>query len=210
MRKSIAWQQANNMDFIESVGSNQSDFDNVTMTISGRVLAQYGIDFAQVLQRLINSKKLVASGQLADNIIPEVATDGTSMRVRVIDYFDYPNKGVKGVFSSKNAPNSPYQYKTLGMSEAGRKSIEEYVRSGRAKIETVQNDKAKGIGLESKGVDLMEAKVNQLIYLIKAYGIKATNYFDEAVDQVFQDFEIKMAEAVGKDLVFTINKLGKK
>ena len=46
--------------------------------------------------------------------------------------------------------------------------------------------------------------------MIKKYGIKATHYFDEAVKETFADFDIKISEAVGADIIYTIKKLGKK
>ena len=63
------------------------------------------------------------------------------LKIRLLDYYDYVNKGVKGVKSSRNAPSSPYQYKNLGMSQDGRASLRKYIESGRAKINVAQNQK---------------------------------------------------------------------
>jgi hypothetical protein len=168
---------------------------------------QYGSDFAIELAESMKQKEVFGSGKLADSIIPEVNEEGNTLTIRMLNYYDFPNKGVKGVKSSANAPTSPYQYKTFGMNREGRKSISDYVLSGRAKIRNVRKDKAVGIGLERKGVNALDSKINTLIYLIKAYGIKTTNYFDDAFDKVFKDFGVIAAEAVGRDIVITIQRL---
>jgi hypothetical protein len=40
-----------------------------------------------------------------------------------------------------------------------------------------------------------------MVYLIKRYGIKATNYFTKTVNESRDDIELIIAEAVGKDIV---------
>jgi len=73
-----------------------------------------------------------------------------------------------------------------------------------------KRDKALGIGRERKGLSLIDVKTNQLVFLIKAYGIKATHYFTDAIKETFKDFELKMSEAVGRDIIFTLEKLNRK
>jgi hypothetical protein len=154
---------------------------------------------------------VVASGKLLSE--SRFVIKGDTMQIIVPDYYDYPNEGVRGVKSSKNAPGSPYKYKSYGMNSEGRASIKNYIRSGRAKIDTVRktNDKALGIGLEKKRLSLLDAQTNQLVYLIKAFGIKKTNYFTDALNATFnKDFELKMTEVIGKQIVFTLEKLNRK
>ena len=195
---------------IDAVGDNGP----IRLGITAKVLAQYGAEFKLNVAKLANERGVVASGALFDdnNFRVVLSEDGNSMQIIMNSYFDYPNQGVKGVNSSKNAPNSPYQYKNYGMSEDGRRSISTYISSGKAKIETVvkTRDKALGVGSERKGLNLLETQTETLIYLIKAYGIKATHYFTDAVKETFKDFELVMSEAVGQDVVFTLNKKNKK
>jgi len=97
------------------------------------------------------------------------------------------------------------------MNVEGRKSIKQYIQSGHAKIETVKksNDKALGIGREKKHLSLLDVKTNTLVYLIKAFGIKKTSYFNDAIKETFADFEVNMSDAVGADITFTLEKLAK-
>ena len=205
MSISIAKAQADALSQLGSFGEDRPG--PVPLTVLQKILVQYGSDFAIELAESMKQKEVFGSGKLADSIIPEVNEEGNTLTIRMLNYYDFPNKGVKGVLSVKNARNSPYQYKNFGMSKDGRASIKEYIQSGRAKIRSVRNDAALGIGLERKGVSALESDVNTMIYLIKAYGIKTTNYFDKAFDKVFKNFSVTAAEAVGRDIVITIQRL---
>jgi hypothetical protein len=155
--------------------------------------------FLENLDKNIKAAKFAGSGNLINDATYKVSDDGKSVDIILNKYYDYVNQGVKGWGSSKNAPNSPYKYKSLGMSAEGRVSIRNYIQSGKARISTVRNDKALGIGIERKS--LIEAKVDTMVYLIKRFGIKATNYFTKTVNESRDDIELIIAEAVGKDIV---------
>jgi hypothetical protein len=136
--------------------------------------------------------------------------------LKLLDYFDYPNEGVKGIDSSRNAPNSPYQYKTYGMPKEALSSLKKYILGGRAKISSVKKDKALGIGMEKKGLrgakgkSAIDTQVATMAYMIKKFGIKATHYFDLAFEETFKDFDDVMNEALGEDIQITIELINKK
>jgi hypothetical protein len=204
MPTSLSKAQSNvvNSGFLDKIGTT-GEFETY---IAENLLEQYGVAFAAVLADNIKFKGLVGSGALADNIYPEMSEDGKTLTISVLDYYDYVNKGVQGVRNSKNAPGSPYKYKNYGMNEEGRGSIKKYILSGKAKVRNIRNDRAAGIGLESKGIrqkpkkSLLDSQVDNLIYMIKKYGIKKTNYFDDAVNKVFANWAVDMAAALGEDV----------
>ena len=197
-----------------SEGDNRVNFGTVES-----VLEQYGAAFKTTLGKTMNSKQVVASGKLFDSIVPEVTKTSTSetLRIKLLDYYDFPNEGVKGVRSSRNAPNSPYKYKNYGVPDSMKQSLREYIQSGKAKISSVTNDKARGIGFESKyskiskagKASLIDRQVATLGYLIKAFGIKTTNYFTDSFDATFKDFEVTITEAVGRDIVITLERINR-
>lgn len=208
---SIAKAQAEalNDGFIDTLGESPTSFEPVRLGITEKVLIQYAAEFKLALEKSIESNQVVGSGELIDTI-RSIVVDESTLQIWMNDYFDFPNKGVKGVNSSKNAPASPYKFKTYGMNEAGRQSIEAYIQSGRAKIENVGRTKKTTVGLERKRLSLIDSQTETMIYLIKRFGIKATNYFDETVKQVFSDFEKKIAESLGADVIWQMDKLNKK
>jgi hypothetical protein len=175
------------------------------------VLEQYAILFEENLAKVSKEVGNIGSGELLKSFKYEVSPDGTNLKLYLNDYFDYTNVGVKGKDkNSRNAPNSPYQYRNYGMSEEGRKSIKNYIQSGRAKISEIQKTKYKRAGAEAKKKSLIDLNTDTLIYLIKRFGIKATRYLDKTIEITFKDIGEKLGEAVAKDISFTINTLNKK
>lgn len=206
-----AQQDAISSGFLNQVGENKFE-----IAVATNLLEQYGEEFVRVLADNINQRGLTSSGALADNIFPQMSSDKKTLTIRMLDYYDFVNEGVRGVRSSKNAAGSPYKFKNYGMSPDGRKSIRQYIQSGKAKVSSTMNDKARGIGLERKGVraaekkSLIDRQVDNMIYMIKRFGIKKTNYFTDTVKQVFADFEVQMGEALGYDVKINLESLNKK
>lgn len=191
---------------ISGLGESTSKFE---IFIAKSLLETYAKDFITLLQKNIKDRQVVASGQLESNINYEIEQGGNRMTITMLDYFDYPNEGVRGVRSSKNAPNSPYKYKSLyTMSPEGRASIKQLISEGKAKVsDTYKTSRPKG--LEGKRKSLIDMQTDQLIYLIKKHGIKRTRYFDDAFDTVFGTFAEDMAEALGRDVAINIKLISK-
>ena len=200
-------------DFLSS-GGDFGGSDIAEFGVVATLLEQYGAELLENISYFGNNKGVVGSGDLLRDMIPETSVENgvDVFRLRMLDYYDYPNEGVKGVASSSNAPGSPYQYRNYGMSSEGRASLKRYILSGKAKIQSVKNDKALGKGGEKIGVafnnkTLIDKQVDTLAYLIKRFGIKKTNYFTDAFNKTFKTFEVDMVEAAGRDIVITFNRL---
>lgn len=204
-------------DFLSS-GGDFGGTDIAEFGVVAGVLEQYGAELLTNISYFANNKGVVGSGDLLSSMVPELTEENgiDIFRLRMLDYYDYPNEGVKGVNSSSNAPGSPYQYRNYGMSSEGRASLKRYILSGKAKITSVRNDKGLGKGGEKIGVAfsnkkaLIDQQVDTLAYLIKRFGIKKTNYFTDAFNKTFQNFEVDMMEAAGRDIVITFNRLNKR
>lgn len=175
------------------------------------VLEQYAILFEENLAKVSKEVGNIGSGELLKSFKYEVSPDGNTLKLYLNDYFDYTNVGVKGKDkNSRNAPNSPYQFKNYGMSQEGRRSIKNYIQTGKAKIKEIEKTSYKRAGLEAKKTSLIDIQTENLIYLIKRYGIKATHYLDKTIEITFKDIGEKLGEAVAKDISFTINTLNTK
>ena len=158
--------------------------------------------FLENLDKNIKAAKFAGSGSLLTNMTYEVSPDGKSVNIILNNYYDFVNQGVRGWGSSNNAPNSPYSYSKKAKSSSNgefRRSIKQYIESGKAKIRNVRNDRALGIGTERKS--LIDANTDTLMYLIRRFGIKATNYFTKTVNESRDDIQLIIAEAVGKDII---------
>ncbi|CAB5218818.1 hypothetical protein UFOVP215_35 [uncultured Caudovirales phage] len=206
MPKSFAKAQA---DALNKLGGQ--DREQFVPFVAQSILEQYGVDFKILLEKYINSRQVVSSGKLADNIYPSVTEDGNKLIVTMLDYFDFPNEGVKGVRNSKNGVGSPYKFKNYGMNAQGRASIKEYILSGKSKVKNIKAP----VGLEKKfdkgkKKSLIDKQVDNLIYMIKRYGIKRTEYFNDAFEEAFKDLDIVMGEALGIDIAMNIQTISTK
>jgi hypothetical protein len=203
-------------DFLSS-GGDFGGTDIVEFGVVASLLEQYGAELLTNISYFANNKGVVGSGDLLSSMAPELTEENgiDIFRLRMLDYYDYPNEGVKGVASSSNAPGSPYQYRNYGVPSSMKDSLKKYILSGKAKITSVRNDKALGKGGEKIGVafnnkTLIDKQVDTLAYLIKRFGIKKTNYFTDAFNKTFKSFEVDMVEAAGRDIVITFNRLNKR
>jgi len=190
--------------------------DNITeFGVVDSMMEQYAEEFLKNISYFANNKKVVGSGEMLNSMEPEIVQENGSIffRLKMIDYYDYPNQGVKGKASFANAPKSPYKYKNYGVPDSMKASLKKYILSGKAKISSVRNDKALGVGLERKGLknmdkkSLIDTQVDTMGYLIKRFGIKATNYFSLAFDKTFLGFETKVFEALESGIVITFDKI---
>jgi hypothetical protein len=192
--------------------SDYSIEDTANIDLNNPTLAlffEYTEIFQKEIRQQIKDKNITSSGQLADNIDVVANEDGTGVFINMIDYYDFVNKGVKGVNSSKNAPNSPYKYKTYGMPESARKGLKTYINSGKASIRVV-NSKKTTIAAEQKRESLIDTKVNQLVYNIKKYGIKTTGYLDNAMAIVLPKLSEDILNLIGRAIVVQIGQPKKK
>jgi hypothetical protein len=186
-------------------GTNRDEF---IPFVAQNILEQYGQDFKILLEAYIKSRKVSSTGALADNIYPSVSEDGNKLIVTMLDYFDFPNEGVRGVKGSKNGVGSPYKFKNYGMNAEGRASIKRYILDGKAKVSNVKAP----VGLERKNKkkSLIDKQVDNLIYMIKRYGIKRTEYFNDAFEEAFKDIDVVMGEALGIDIAMNIQTISSK
>ena len=200
MSINFAQAQAEALADLSSIGEGKDKFQTL---IADNILKQYAIDFQATLEKFLNERQVVGSGKLRDSITAIINDDESGFTITMLDYYDYPNEGVAGVKSNKNAPGSPYKFKSLyKMSPDGRENLKQYILSGKAKVANVK----KPVGSERKKMSdgkkksLIDMQVDQLIYLIKKYGIKRTDYFNDAFETVFANFSEDMAKAYGKDI----------
>jgi len=177
----------------------------IKLSVTQKVLLQYGEEFQTVIERITNQRGVVDSGNLSSSTTYQLVGDNT-LQIMMPDYYDYPNKGVKGVKFNRNAPRSPYQFKNYGMSAEGRQKIRASIQRGKLQLRNIRNDKALGVGTERKRLSQAEATENTLIYMIKKYGIKATKYFDDTVKEVFKDLDVVFGEALSEDIVLNLKR----
>lgn len=178
-----------------------------------------GLFQKRVEEEARNAQLVNTGAMLSDENFKQRITETenlTTIDLFMVYYADYVNQGVRGKDDETNAPNSPYKFRNYGMSEEGRKSILNSVTTGKMKISDVSKTKYGKIGLEAKGKatanqeDINQKEANQIIYLIKKYGIKQTEFINKAWQKFKGDLQDNITELAGKKIAFNIRKtLGK-
>jgi hypothetical protein len=192
--------------FLASTGSDQ--FTLIDANEIGQLLLERGELFKDEWIRVVNEKNIIASGNIERDLTfylqnePEKAT----LFIEFPYYAKFVDRGVKGVKSSKNAPDSPYKFKNYGMSSEGRASLKKWLSTAKAKVSSRDVKKYGAVRTEKKFKKISEAdsKLNTLIYNIKKFGIKKRNFITPIVKKSFEGFEQELADAIGKKVSIVI------
>ena len=222
MAKSEAQLQSEVLSYLDSIGADIAQFQAATAGLKGLeyYLVLSAANFVLRVQENLNRQGKVDTGGLLNNLEQSaVNTEGNKLSIEVgyradspqAKYYDFVNKGVKGVKS--NNPNSPYSFKNSYPSKAMVLNIAKWLRRnasiGRREdkrgIITAGQRKRKSL---SKMVD-ENKRFKSFAYAvaksIKNKGIKKSGFFDDAIQQSFgQEFVSRVAKVVGREVVLNI------
>lgn len=171
-------------------------------------LTELGNNFKNNWIEETNKKNIVASGGIdkVEFVIDE--TDATKVTLNILfpRYAKFVDKGVKGVKSSANAPDSPYQFKNYGMNAEGRASVKRWMDSGKAKVTATDVKRYGSVGSEKKFKKISEedSKLNTLIYNIKKYGIKKRDFINPVLNETLDGAAKELGDILGKEIVINI------
>jgi hypothetical protein len=206
--KSIAKSQADNIEFLDTVGTSK---DKV-ITIHAKDFVSVTINnFITAAQSIINRNGSVSKGNLSD-IVTTTKKLGNKIIIKIgydkrnpaNKYYDFINKGVNGTLVKHG---SEYSFKNIGVSKAFLKSLMEWkkfnVRASK------KDDQLKGKSkLQTKRKKITDAKESSAYGLgvyIKRNGIKPTQFFDKPAAKYFGASFIKgLSKELGKDLKLNI------
>jgi hypothetical protein len=210
MALNITQSQIKNLgdDWLESTAS---EYDKLDVKGIDQVLLRRAKAFQTNLIKSINAKKVISTGEMEKNInfyLKHESADETSLLIDLAYYAKFVDKGVKGWKSSKNAPKSPYQYKTKGMSEEGIASVRKMISQGKMKIKVTDVKKYGAVGYEKKNKkqqgSLIDRQTKTAVYMIKKYGIKTRNFISEPLEKTFKGIEVEIGDLVGLQLMINI------
>ena len=208
VKANITSNQIANLTWLNEQGN--ATLEKVDLKRLNALLDYYGLLALKNINKKIIDKGVVNSGDMGKTMYYELTDDNNvdTISIYIKDYYRFVDKGVKGVKFDKNAPQSPYKFKTLtGMSKTGRESIKSLITSGRAKVRAITQSasKTESKGLSHKGKrSLIDTQTDTLIYLIKKHGIKATNFFKEGFEETFKTLEKDLGEALSTDIAINI------
>jgi hypothetical protein len=175
--------------------------------------------FLNLAKQRIQQRKKVDKGNLADlEVFPLqeksnslILTIGYRKENPASVYYDFQNKGVRGIQSKK--PDSPYSFKTLTVSNNMVKAIMEwYLRHKNYIKNEDQRTGLTGLQIRRRNLGTVANPQKKLRDVakktaenIKKRGIPKVGFFEDNVDKAFgKDFTQKLAKALGQSVALTI------
>lgn len=193
-----------------------------------KIMAEAALEFIQLAKKRIDQRKKVDSGNMSDIIVSQTNRKGDAFTITIgydksnpaSEYYDFNNKGVKGIGNPRGQKrnfyepkDSPYSFKNLRLSNAFINSImqwylrhKNYIRKEDQKRNlTGLQTKRKSIGnVANKSQDLRTLAINTAKN-IKRKGISRTGFFEDNIDIAFgPEFQQKIAVALGKNIALNI------
>ncbi len=181
------------------------------------VMFAYATKFLKLAQAKIRQKKAIDRGNLSDVELSDITNNGNQVLITVgydesnpaSEYYDFRNKGVKGLQGNQQ---TPYKFKNLGVGRNFLATLIEWYERHRSYIKNeTQTRNLSGLQRKRKKLgEMTDAyRLKSIAYLtgkkIKRKGIDRIGFFDDNIDKVFNEqFKKDLAEAMGKDIILNI------
>jgi len=162
-------------------GKSIEDFATSSKNILEQVVLVHVNEGIKLMRQKITSKVRTGhASTLAERITPLPYKTNDSIGCKTVtdmDYYDYVDKGVQGVYNKTKAVRSPYKFKNLFVPHKMLTSFKDYIartgsKSMKGKKLIRKNKKVQG--------DLINAEAKQMAVATKIGGIKPLNYIREA------------------------------
>ncbi len=215
--------QALRNGIIQSIGDNGFNIVNAQdLPLLEKTLALYGQAFNTAIGANLQKTGSISSGKLAEPAMPIITKFGNSYVLSVgyeqgseqDKYFRFVNKGVKGVGGEGARPKQntgEYSYKTKYPNKKMATNLLLWLRKSantsrneKVTITKTQRKRKKLSNVVSQA-DSLKSLAYAMSAAIKRDGLKATFFFDKAINEVFnKDFIADVALAIGGDVQIQI------
>lgn len=211
--------------FLNRFGDRYTIVNQNDLPIIQQVLNQAGLDFNKSITENLEAGGNISSGKLADVSVPIIRQNGSDYILQVgypvgseqLKYYDFLNKGVKGV-GGKNAMlknnSGKYSFKSKYPNRKMAASIFSWLNKARKSIRADRVDVSNTQRRRRSLANVLDEATNKkrLSYAIssaiKRDGIKATYYFDKAIEQNFgKEFKDALSIALGGDIILQIRSI---
>jgi hypothetical protein len=209
--------------FLASLGGNYDKVSETDLPVIEAMLFAVGVDFNKQVVDNLTKSNAISSGDLLDINLPQIYQKGNGFVLEVgypinskqQKYYDYVNKGVKGVGGKNAKPkknSGDYSFKTAYPNKKMALSLLLSLRNSSKQTIAYKpvsklERKRKKLKKMLTDADSKKALAYAISSNIKKNGLKATYFFDKAIKTIFtKDFQAAMAEALKADVTIQIRK----
>ena len=198
---------------LTQLGASREDFASArSLPILEQLLIRSAFNFIERVRQNLQALGIDDTGTLSDGITSgDLIKDAQGYTISVgypkgskaAGYYDFVNKGVKGV--KNQSVNSPYSFKTINPSRSMVGNIESWVKRNAIRGNDVSITRVQSKRQSLSKMVSEASKKKSLAYAIargiKTRGLKKRPFFDNAVDSMFgQDFSIAVSKIIGQDI----------
>ena len=206
---------------LDKLGASQQDFASLgTLPVLEQYLILAAANFIQKVKDNIEVLGISDTGSLSDDIAQGdliKQPNGYSISLgyprgsKAAKYYDFVNKGVRGVKSG--TPNSPYAFKNIGVGRAMLRNIKSWVDRNGIRRNDVAITRRQATRQSLSNMVSEASRSKNLAYAvavnIKKRGLRKTGFFDSAVDSYFdRDFAVSVSKIIGQDIKVLIRQNG--
>jgi hypothetical protein len=195
------------------------------------IMIQAALEFINLAKKRLTQRGKIDTGNLSDIVVSDLTDKGGKYEITVgylesnpaSKYYDFNDLGVKGIGGFKGKlpkgfhepTNTPYNFKNLRLSSGFIDSITRWYLRHKAYIRNEdQRQNLSGLQRKRKTLGAVVSETEKIRSLaiatarnIKRKGISRTGFFVDNIDEAFgQEFQLKLAKALGQDVVLNIKK----
>lgn len=201
------------LQYLDLFGINKTS-KSAEFTSVDEVMLKYAELFIIKAKKTIDLKNKVDTGNMSDIEVGTIEyksgkwtmTIGYDPTNPANKYYDFQNKGVKGIKSG--SPRSQYSFRTLTVSSKMVQAIMAWYLRHRNYIKN-ETQKKNLSGLQRKRNKLskksfqkrLEEVATNTAKRIKERGIKRVGFFEDNLNVFGKEFQIEIAKALGKNIV---------
>ena len=163
---------------------------------------------ARLADNLEKNAPIGATGKLKSTFgQPVIKETKTGYRIEInteADYYDYIDKGVKGIQNKrKTFPNQDgkhYQFKTYGMPPEALEQLQGWMRRKNMEIEATNLIEGRQM------LPQISTSAKRLAYFIKKYGIAGTNFIKKSIDEATPGLQVDLRTIGQNTLILKVSK----
>jgi hypothetical protein len=194
-------------DALAGLGESSSSFEPLDLSAVEEVLFDYAKQFQKMASAQLRRANKISTGKLEDSISFEVTDTGQGyeLALKVLDYYKFVDKGVRGAGPNSKNKTSPYKYRDK------MPPIKEILKwiSQKGSLKASAEDQKKGLSKAQKSSRALRAaakklKPKTLAFLIarkiQQRGLPYTGFWERSFEQTFKGLDVKLAEVTGLNI----------